>query len=374
MFAPPVGQPGQRVAAHSPLQQGAAMVNLSRSCGILVFALSLMLVPGALHAAQGSGGILVKEIGGYHLGGKEVILSGLPSYETQYAPGGPKITINPNGGFDAFQMYVQYVKLANPKAKYPLLLWHGGGLSGVTYEDTPDGRKGWQTFFLKAGHDVYVSDAVERGRSGWARFPQINPGEPVFRPKSQAWESFRIGPKYNDDPAKREIYPGTRFPYKSFDQFTKQSVPRWTTSDAPTLEAYKEYVKSFPKGCVIIAHSQGAGFAWEVARSMPDKVKAVVMLEPGAITNYDKVDYAPFKGVRALFLFGELNTKYWQDRKALLQKVMDKFQKAGGQADWIELTDKGIKGNTHMLMMDTNSDQVAQVIQDWLKKQGLMKK
>ena len=38
----------------------------------------------------------------------------------------------------------------------------GGGLSGVTWETKPDGNPGWQQFFLKAGHDVYVSDAVER--------------------------------------------------------------------------------------------------------------------------------------------------------------------------------------------------------------------
>jgi hypothetical protein len=77
--------------------------------------------------------------------------------------------------------------------------------------------------------------------------------------------------------------------------------------------------------------------------------------------------------MRALFLFGDLNTKYWQDRKTLIQNVRNKFQNAGGLADWIELPDLGINGNSHMLMMDTNSDQVAQVIQDWFKKIGLMK-
>jgi hypothetical protein len=41
-------------------------------------------------------------------------------------------------------MYVQYVKLADSKARYPLLMWHGGGLSGVTWETKPDGKPGWQ--------------------------------------------------------------------------------------------------------------------------------------------------------------------------------------------------------------------------------------
>ena len=57
-------------------------------------------------------------------------------------------------------------------------MWHGGGLSGVTWETKPDGKPGWQNYFLKAGHDVYVSDAVERGRASWARYPEIFKTEP----------------------------------------------------------------------------------------------------------------------------------------------------------------------------------------------------
>lgn len=326
-----------------------------------------------LARAGESEGILVEEIGGRHVGGKEVILSGLPKYETRYTPNGPLVTIDPNGGFEAFQMYVQYVKLMEPKAKYPLLLWHGGGLSGVTWEDTPDGRKGWQTFFLKAGHDVYISDSVERGRATWAKYPEINTGEPVFRPKSQAWESFRIGPKYNDDPAKREIYPGTKFPYAAFDQFTKQSTPRWTTSDAPTLAAYKEYIKSFPDGCVVLAHSQGAVFAWEVARTMPGNIKALIMLEPSGIPDPDDADYSPLKDLPVLFIYGELNTDHWKNYKKKHLVLIEKLRKAGGKATWIEMPDLGVTGNTHMLMMDSNSDEIAGVIQKWIQEEGLMR-
>ena len=59
-------------------------------------------------------------------------------------------------------MYVQYVKLANPKARYPLLLWHGGGLTGVTWESKPDGKPGWQLFFLRAGQGAARPSAARR--------------------------------------------------------------------------------------------------------------------------------------------------------------------------------------------------------------------
>jgi len=59
-------------------------------------------------------------------------------------------------------------------------MWHGGGLTGVTYETTPDGREGWLNYFLRKGWSVYNSDAVERGRAGWAQYPDIFKSEPVF--------------------------------------------------------------------------------------------------------------------------------------------------------------------------------------------------
>ena len=44
---------------------------------------------------------------------------------------------------------------------------------------------------------------------------------------------------------------------------------------------------------------------------------------------------------------------------------------AGGKVDVINLPDIGIKGNSHMMMMDKNNAAIADVIQDWLAKHGL---
>ena len=125
-----------------------------------------LLMASAPGAAQN---LEVREIGSLHVGGRIAEVAGLPEQEIVFSPGAPPLRINPNGAFQVEQMYAQYVRLQNPRARYPLILAHGGGLTGVTYETTPDGRPGWQMAFLRAGHDVYVTDAVERGRSGWAR-------------------------------------------------------------------------------------------------------------------------------------------------------------------------------------------------------------
>ena len=87
---------------------------------------------------------MVREVGSFHVGGRTAALSGMPTKDVVFSPGAPPIKVDPNGEFAVEQMYVQFVKLAQPKAKVPILLWHGGGLTGVTWETKPDGKPGWQ--------------------------------------------------------------------------------------------------------------------------------------------------------------------------------------------------------------------------------------
>src|SRR5438309_1784471 len=101
----------------------------------ILIALATAITAAATPAAAD---YLVKEVGSFHIGGHTETLNGLPSKEIVFSPGAPPIKVDPNGEFEVEQMYVQYVKQAQPKSKLPLLLWHGGGLSGVTWETKPD--------------------------------------------------------------------------------------------------------------------------------------------------------------------------------------------------------------------------------------------
>ena len=47
-------------------------------------------------------------------------------------------------------------------------------------------------------------------------------------------------------------------------------------------------------------------------------------------------------------------------------------RRRGGTVDWINLPEIGIKGNSHMLMQDMNSAEIADVIQKWLVAKGLV--
>ena len=93
--------------------------------------------------------VLVREIGSFHVGGGLLTLAGLPLRQRGSTRGGPVRTVDPNGEIAAGQMFAQYVRLAEPRGRFPVLMWHGGGMSGVNWETTPDGRVGWQMLFLR---------------------------------------------------------------------------------------------------------------------------------------------------------------------------------------------------------------------------------
>lgn len=330
----------------------------------------------ALMGCASPGGIVVREVGSFHVGGRTVTLGGLPEKDVTFSPGAPPVRMNPNGEFEVEQMYARYTLLAQPRAKYPLLMWHGGGLSGVTFEAKPDGQPGWENWFLHAGHDVYVSDAVERGRASWARYPEIFTSEPVFRAKKEGWELFRIGPtgSYAAVAAQRQSWPDTLFPVGAYDQFTKQSVPRWLTNDAATQRAYDAYVdRACP--CVILVHSQGGAFAFNAALRAPDKIKAIVAVETSGTPDLEKADYTRLRNTPMLWVWGDHLNDYpfWGTLRQRQEQFRGRIVAAGGIADVIDLPQAGIRGNTHLMMMDRNSDQVAALIQRWLEQKGLMK-
>jgi pimeloyl-ACP methyl ester carboxylesterase len=327
----------------------------------------------ALLAACAQAPIALKDMGSFHVGGREVVISGKPVKEVVFTPGGVPAKVDPNGVYQVEQMYVQYFIPQDQRGALPLLMWHGGGLTGVTYETTPDGREGWLNFFLKRGWAVYNSDAVERGRSGWAMYPDVFKGEPVFLTKEDPFVRFRIGVgpgSYSRDVSRMKTYPGTQFPLEGYDNYTKQLVPRWTTTDDAIIAAYTELVdKVCP--CVVLIHSQAGQFGLRVAQARPDKVKALVLVEPAGVGDPRQV--ARLKDVPILAVYGDNieSDSRWPKIRANGVQFLEEVRKAGGRIEVVDLPRIGIRGNSHMMMMDKNSDQVAGVIQDWLQRQSL---
>lgn len=318
----------------------------------------------------------VRDIGSFHIGGHMVSLAGLEPRVRISTAHGAAHPIDPNGEVMVGQMYVQFVELTQPRSPHPLLLWHGGGMSGVNWETTPDGRPGWQMFFLRAGFDVFVSDAVERGRASWAPYPHVYAEAPYFRTAHEAWEeTFRFGPakSWHADPAKRRSHDGVRFPVERMEAFMNQFVPRWGGNDALTQHAYDALIERLDSS-IVLTHSQGGNFGLRAALRAPDRVKAVISLEPSGAPDPDECDPAALRGVPHLFLWGDFLDQhpFWVNSVPNVRRWYEALVSAGVDATWIDLPASGIAGNSHALMADDNSDEIAAIVLDWMRERKLV--
>ncbi|TMB72297.1 MAG: hypothetical protein E6J54_10505, partial [Deltaproteobacteria bacterium] len=80
--------------------------------------------------------------------------------------GGHLTTVN-NKQYMTGQMYVEYRIPAKKTHPYPIIMVHGGTMSGTNYTGTPDGREGWAQYFVRQGYAAYVVDQVGKGRSSY---------------------------------------------------------------------------------------------------------------------------------------------------------------------------------------------------------------
>ena len=71
--------------------------------------------------------------------------------------------LGPGGHITVNQMYMRYMVPQGGDGNPPVVMVHGATLTGKSWETTPDGRMGWDEYFVRRGHPVYVPDQVGRG-------------------------------------------------------------------------------------------------------------------------------------------------------------------------------------------------------------------
>jgi pimeloyl-ACP methyl ester carboxylesterase len=122
---------------------------------------------------------------------------------------------------------------------------------------------------------------------------------------------------------------------------------------------------------VILVHSQSGAYGLGAALERPALVKAIVSVEPRSCAVPDPDVQTVFAHVPLLTMFGDLfgtDVGDWPGRMAECVATVNKIKAAKGRADNIHLPSLGIAGNSHMLMMDTNNQQVADLILAWLDR------
>ena len=271
------------------------------------------------------------------------------------------------------QMFVHYripeIAFGKMAAKYPIVLVHGGGLTGVTYETTPDGREGWATYFTRKGYSTYVVDFPGRGRAGFdVTTVQNNVSVGTLE---AVWPLYRFGPRVG------EMYPGSQFPAQGVQGLLTQNVP--LTDLLMVGGPYKHAPAALSElldrigPAIVFVHSHSGPMADILVELNPTKVKAVVNVEGSQALVPTDAQVRAYRDVPVLEVFGDYLT---QDEKAPTGKprfearttVADRINKAGGKASVMHLPGIGIHGNSHMMMQDMNNLRVADEIASWIER------
>jgi hypothetical protein len=318
--------------------------------------------------AQVTGPLTIKEQGSFFVGGETKTVSEPPAGIIPAQSG--EITVN--------QMYVQYQIPMKGDRHVPVVFVHGCCLSSKTWETTPDGRMGWSEYFVRKDRSVYLADQVSRARSGFdpSAFNEVHSGTlanaqmpGILDATHQfAWTVFRFGPKYG------EGFADEQFPLQSVGELYKQMIPDLNSTLPanlnPTLTQMAALGEKL-KGAVLVGHSESGFYPEQAALIDAKGVKGLVTIEMRCQTDLTAAQLATLSKIPTLVMFGDhlgdVNAPFsWVEAKNACDTFVAQLKKAGGDAEMMYLPAMGIKGNSHMLMQDKNSNQLADLVIGWI--------
>ena len=288
-----------------------------------------------------------------------------------------------------------FYQIPQDRKKYPIVMLHGGFQTMKCWQTTTDGREGFQNIFLRKNYPVYLVDQPRRGGAGRstqaAIVPQVLEDEVQFN-------IFRLGlwPNY---------YEGTQFPNgcpEALDNFYYLITNNHGDYDIElNAEALADVFNKVGES-IYFTHSQSGGIGWLTA-TKTDNIKAIVSFEPGScflfpeeeapetlcseikwstlppattsMENFLKLTKMPI-----IIIYGdniakepckEIGRDHWRIRVEMAKKFVDCVNRHGGQAELVCLPDIGIYGNTHNIFSDLNNVEIADLVEEWINKQGL---
>ena len=313
----------------------------------------------------GPGPLTIAEQGSFFVGGRVV-----QSQTLSITPDRPA-----SGSIVVDQIYVHYQVPLHAYAQPKVVFIHGCCLTGKTWETTPDGRMGWDEYFVRKGYPTYVIDQSWRGRSA-ADPSAINAAHLGKAPidtiptvastgREAAWTVFRFGPEYG------KTYPGMRFPASGLDEFFKQMVPDEFLAlplPNPTVPNLSTLSQKLGR-TVLISHSQSGNYPFQTAVLSPKGIAGIVAIEPGGCPAADG-DLTPYAAIPIMILWGDNVdlSERWKPRLASCRAFAAALRKVGGHVELMVLPEIGVMGNSHMMMQDDNSLKIADLVIDWIRR------
>ena len=315
------------------------------------------------------------------------------------------------------QMYVEAIYPNTKTKEYPVVMFHGAGQTNVNWLITPDGRMGWADYFVSKGYDVYLCEQPSRGRSAY--HPDQN-GPRIFH----SLESLQRFMSDNGSWPQSKLH--TQWAGEGSMEFTDPIDRQFIASQVEYLPSNKESQRLMLSAgtkllqeigpAILLTHSQAGPFGWILADAHPELVKGIIALEPSGppfsrdisapvAENYGitdiplhyepqvnsleeiKLELLPSKapGINTGWVFQEpapqlprlsgipiwvvvSESSYHAGYDHLTSYVLTQ---CGVHNKLVRLEENGINGNGHMMMLEKNSLEVADLVLSLLKEQNL---
>jgi hypothetical protein len=332
----------------------------------------LPAAPVLAHGDKKPGPLLIEKQGSFYVGGELATI--------QY-PCGTSVPPIPNycdpGQIANNQMFVQYqIPAKLRRGAYPVVMVHGGSHTAHSFDTTPDGREGWRTLFLREGFPVYVVDLPGAARAGFnpSRVNEaLIKNDATLIPAAgmristlqQIWSFYRFGPSYPT------LNAGSQFPATALTQYLSQMVPNtdaFLGGPAATLrvDALADLLDKIGPA-IVLTHSASGPNGFSLVPARTSLVKSLISVEPAGCA-VPAANVPAFKKVASLIMFGDFTTG-----NAGCQATADAVAAAGGDAAMMLLPQVGIRGNSHMLLLEKNNQVVANWLIRWIDKHVLSK-
>jgi hypothetical protein len=315
--------------------------------------------------------LVIATQGSFFVGGESKTLTPTPGQSAVIAGGG-EVTIN--------QMYVQYQIPPEADQHVPVVMVHGCCLSSKTWETTPDGRMGWNEYFVRKNRAVYLADQSSRARSGFdassinaVRAGAVPPNQlpsVIMATHQTAWTVFRFGPSFG------KPFADGQFPIEAVDELYKQMIPDLNSTLPMPNPTWKNMAALAVKlkGAVLIGHSESGFFPQQAALIDRAGIRGMISIEmPCTTMNASQI--SALAAIPQLIMFGDHlgdiqapGPANWKASYEGCEKFVQQVKDAGGDAEMMYLPNLGIKGNSHMLMQDRNNLELADLLLAWIEK------
>ena len=147
-----------------------------------------------------------------------------------------------------------------------------------------------------------------------------------------------------------------RSAFKNFPEYTFHIVLVNLFESKP-----EQMLLAFHKDQYIVCADNG--LLGMILEERPDMVKGLIALEPSGFP--PEASRAALKTVPTIIVLGDNRAPGSNDAPKALTSYLSSL---GGDATTYLLPEHGISGNGHMMMMESNSEQIADLLEDWIKR------